>query len=134
VKLVVVDYSETRDSCDRGIPALSLRSGKFVQLRKETTEYLVMAPREVASFHADIVERFCRERGISGSRDAEGKRYTISEQAWVIVGGGKFELDRCGKTIRFYDNSMAYGRFDSKGLKGKIHALGELSDYSVDIG
>jgi hypothetical protein len=133
VNVILIDYSDPCFSREAKTPAPAGSSGKFVQLRNKTTEYLVFAPKEVASYHADIVERFCREKGLSGSRDGEGKRFDIHEPTWVIVGGGKFELDKGEKHIRFYDNSMAYGKFDPKGLKGKILSIGELSDYSADI-
>ncbi len=131
--VILIDYSESSHYREAGVPLSSNLSGKFVQIRHRTTEYLVLAPREVASFHADIVERFCREKGLHGSRNSEGNRYDIFEPAWVIVGGGKFDLDREKKHIRFYDNSMAYGKFNRKGFKGKIVSIGALSDYSADI-
>ena len=133
MNVILIDYFDPCYSRKVKIAASSKRAGKFVQIRNGTTEYLVLAPKEVASYHADIVERFCREKGLSGSRNGEGRRYDIFEAAWVIVGGGKFELDKGGKRIHFYDNSLAYGRFDSKGLKGKILSVVGLSDYSADI-
>ena len=132
MNVILIDYSESYYFREAKIPVPATRSGKFVQIRNKTTEYLVLAPKEFAPYHADIVERFCREEGLSGSYNGEGKRFDIHEPAWIIVGGGKFELDKGKKYIRFYDNSMAYGRFDSKGLKGKILSIGELSDYTAD--
>jgi hypothetical protein len=105
--------------------------GKFVQIRNESTEYLVLSPKEFAKYHASIVERFCIEKGIEGSYDAERKRYDIHDKEWVIVGGGKFENDAAKKTLRFYDDSMAYGKFDSVGLPEKIRSLPSCSGYAV---
>jgi len=79
------------------------------------------------------VERFCSEKGLSGFYDSNSKRFNIHDPAWVIVGGGKFEMDRLEKHIRIYDNSMAYGKFDEKGLKEKILSIDALSDYDVVI-
>lgn len=109
------------------------QSGKFVQIRNKTMEYLVLGPKETALYHADLVERFCAERGLRGSRTADGKRFDIHEPQWVVVGGGKFEMERAGKRIRFYDDSMAYGRFDPKRLKEKILKTRALPDYTVDV-
>ncbi len=132
MNVILVDYSGalgTREASP--LPVIS--SGKFVQIRHRATEYLVLAPKEVALYHAGIVERFCREKGLKGSHNGEGKRFDIHEKSWVIVGGGKFEADKGRKYIHFYDNSMAYGKFDSKGLKGRILSIGGLSDYTIDI-
>ena len=133
MNVILIDYSDACISREAKTPAPVGSSGKFVQLRDKTTEYLVLAPKECASYHADIAERFCREKGLRGYRDGEGKRFDIHELTWVIVGGGKFELDRRKKYIRLYGNSLAYGRFDSKGLKSKILSICELSDYTADI-
>jgi hypothetical protein len=133
VRIVLVDYSDSSFSGDARKTALSAISGKFVQVRNKNDEYLVLAPKECASYHADIAERFCREMGLKGYRDGDGKRFTIHDAAWVIAGGGRFELDRRKKYIRLYGNSLAYGRFDSKGLKERISLLPELSTYTADI-
>jgi len=133
MNVILIDYSELSYSREAKGAVPAKRSGKFVQIRNRATEYLVLAPKEFAPYHADIVERFCREKGLSGSFHGEGKRFDIHDPAWVIVGGGKFELDKAEKHIRFYDNSMAYGRFDSQGLKEKILSMDELSDYTLTI-
>ena len=133
MNVILIDYCDPCFSREAKTPAPAGSSGKFVQLRNKTTEYLVFAPKELASYHADIAERFCKEKELRGCRDGEGKRFDIHEPTWVIVGGGKFELDRRKKYIRLYGNSLVYGRFDSKGLKGKILSIGELSDYTADI-
>ncbi len=108
-------------------------NGKFVQVRHGSTEYLVFASRATASYHADIIERFCRERDIPGVYNPSRKSFVIHDPAWVVVGGGKFEIDPEARRILLYDNSMAYGKFDPNGLEGKIHAVKELADYVVKI-
>ena len=109
------------------------RTGKFVQMRRGDTEYIVFSPRGFDSFHANIVERFCVEEGIKGSYDSKRKRFVIHGSSWVIVGGGKFDVDRAKKSVRLYDNSMAYGRFEKKGLKEKIVQIEEFKGYEVSI-
>jgi hypothetical protein len=133
VKVILIDYSDPCLSREAKTSVPAGSSGKFVQIRNKTTEYLVFAPKECASYHADIAERFCREKGLRGSRNGEGKRFDIHEPTWVVVGGGKFELDKKKKHIRLYGNSLVYGRFDSRGLRDKILSICELSDYTADI-
>ena len=105
--------------------------GKFVQIRNESMEYLVLSPKDFTKYHADIVERFCLDKGIEGSYDPDRKRYDIFDQEWDIVGGGKFEIDATKQTIRFYDESMVYGRFDSRGLPEKLSSFPPFSGFSV---
>ncbi len=131
--LVFIDYTYLYYTIIAKTDAPPVISGKFVQIRNLSTEYLVFSPKEFTKYHANIVERFCLDKGIEGSHDSEGKRYVISDRAWIVAGGGKYEIDRNKKTIKLYDNSMAYGKFDIQGLREKILSLPELSVFTVVI-
>jgi hypothetical protein len=133
VKVVFVDYTEKHNSGPAKTEGSTLQSGKFIQIRKGDAEYLVLSPKQFTPYHADLVEKFCLEEGIEGSYNSAMKRFNIHDPAWVIAGGGRFEIDRAKKCIRLYDNSMAYGKFDPTGLKEKILMIKELSDYEVSI-
>lgn len=123
--------SFTRQAFCEEIPEKS--AGKFVQLRAASGEYLVFAPLHVSRYHADIIERFCNERGIPGIyRDTE-KRFEILDGDWYVIGGGKFMIDTKQRKIRLFDNSMAYGKFDRKGMKRKILSASWFSGYDVLI-
>ena len=130
---IVIDYARHYFASVAKMSVPDKLSGKFVQIRKGKTEYLIFAPTVVAPYHADIVERFCFEKGLGGSSGGEGKRFDIREPGWVVVGGGKFEMDRARKSIRLYGDSKAYGAFDAKRLKEKIPETEELSEYEVDL-
>jgi len=131
--VVLVDYSKQRHSASakRDLPEKS--NGKFVQIRNQRQEYLVISPGEVAVYHANIVERFCKERGLDGSYDNARRRFTIHDPAWLITGGGRCDIDTTKKRIRFYGESMAYGRFDSRGFKEKVLSLAEFANYRMTI-
>jgi hypothetical protein len=132
-KVVIIDYSGSLRPPAAGKTAPDRTAGKFVQIRNNDTEYLIFSPRELTPYHADLVQRFCEERKIPGRYVKERKRYDIHDPEWVVAGGGKFETDRGKKSILLYDNSMAYGRFDTKGLREKISRTRELADYTVKI-
>jgi hypothetical protein len=131
-RVVIVDYSVMyyADVARTAMPPV--RSGKFVRLRHGDTEYLVLSPKEFSPYHADILERFCRERSIDGAYQEGKKRFDIHDAEWVIKGGGKFEIDETKRYIRFYDNSMAYGRFEARGLREKV-SRSKLKGYQVTI-
>jgi hypothetical protein len=133
VKTIFLDYSGSHNSGrENGGPPEQER-GKFIQLRNGGVEYLVFSPTGVTPYHADIVGRFCRDRNIAGVYDTGKKRFDIHDRAWTIAGGGKYEMDRLHKCIRLYDNSMAYGRFDSRGLRARILKVEALKDYAILI-
>ncbi len=131
--MVFIDYAHLYYKAIVHTEAPPVISGKFVQIRNEATEYLVFSPKEFAKYHANIVERFCLDKGIEGSYDPEGKRYVIADRAWSVDGGGKYEIDTKKKTIRLYDNSMAYGKFNIQGMKKKILSLTAFSVFTVRI-
>lgn len=133
MSVIFIDYSEAFYSAGANSAKPEKRKGKFVQIRKGDAEYLVFSPTELTPYHANIVERFCFENGIGGSYGEEGRRYDIHDPQWVVVGGGKFEVDGNKRSIRLYDDSLAYGKFDSRGLKKKIHQVDALSDYEIRI-
>ncbi|HWR72847.1 MAG TPA: hypothetical protein VN604_06735 [Nitrospirota bacterium] len=108
-------------------------SGKFLQIMHENTIYLVLSPKELTKYHANIVERFCMDKGIEGSYDAKREKFSIRDQAWQVTGGGKFERDTNKKTIKLYDNSMAYGKFKNEGLKELLLTLPEFAGYNIII-
>ena len=133
MRTVSIDYSEAdyRDLAGTDVP--EQYAGKFVQIRKGVTEYLVFSSKVFARFHADIVERFCMDRGIPGIYNGQNKSFEVLDPSWVVRGGGRFERDRKRKLLHLYDNSMAYGKFEKKGLKEKVLSLAGFSDYTVRI-
>jgi hypothetical protein len=133
MRTILIDYAEAdyRDLAGADLP--ERYAGKFVQIRKGATEYLVFSSKAFTRFHADIVERFCTELGIPGVYNSQNKFYEILDPAWVVSGGGKFENDKKKKFLHLYDDSMAYGRFDKNGLRKKILSLAGFSSYTVRI-
>ncbi len=129
--MTLIDYIPFYYTSLAGTPVPPVTAGKFVQIRNGNTLYFVLSPKEFTKYHANIIERFCMDKGIEGSYDSRKEKFTIQDQAWVIVGGGKFERDANKKTIKLYDNSMAYGKFDATGLKEMLGALPEFSGYTV---
>jgi len=131
--MIFIDYTPFYYASIAGSAVPPVTTGKFVQIRNVDTPYLVLSPKELTKYHANIVERFCMDKGIEGSYDAKREKFTILDIAWVIVGGGKFERDGNNKAIKLYDNSMAYGKFDATGLKEALAALPEFAGYSILI-
>ncbi len=133
MKIVSINYAETYypDTARTDVP--DRYAGKFVQIRKGSTEYLVFSPKELTRFHADIIDRFCVDHKIPGVYNSQNKSFEIHDPAWVVAGGGKFEIDRKKKFLRLYDDSMAYGKFDRRGLKEKILSIAEFLNYTVHI-
>lgn len=130
---VLIDYTPFFYTSLAGTPVPTVVIGKFVQIRNGNTLYLVLSPKELTKYHANIVERFCMDKSIEGSYDVKREKFTIMDWSWQIVGGGKFERDTNKKAIKLYDDSMAYGKFDATGLKEILGALPEFSGCAISI-
>lgn len=131
--MILIDYTLFYYTSIAGIPAPALVAGKFVQIQHENTLYLVFSPKELTKYHANIVERFCMDKGVEGSYDAKREKFTIRDQAWQVLGGGKFEQDTNKKTIKLYNDSMAYGKFNAGGVKELLSTLSEFAGYTIII-
>lgn len=132
LKIIYIDYAQIYYK-ERKKRFANNYSGKFVQMRNNFTEYLVFSPKEFTRYHADIIERFCLDREIPGVHDKKNKRFDIIDIAWNVIGGGKFEINTKKKYLKLYGDSMAYGRYDRRGIKEKLLSIEELADYTVDI-
>jgi hypothetical protein len=132
--IVLIDYTPLYyRAITQSLIIPPLTTGKFVQIRNGNTLNVVLSPKEFTKYHANIIERFCMDKGLEGSYDSRREKFTIHDHAWQIVGGGKFERDINKKTIKLYDNSMAYGKFNTQGLKEMLGALPEFSGYTITI-
>ncbi|HUJ17159.1 MAG TPA: hypothetical protein VL197_04125, partial [Nitrospirota bacterium] len=69
--IIFIDYMQLyyQEVAKTAVPAVT--GGKFVQIRKGASLYLVFSPTEFTKYHANIVERFCMDKGIEGRYDAE---------------------------------------------------------------
>jgi len=131
--MIFIDYTPFYYTSLTGTPVPAVVTGKFVQIRNGDTLYLVLSPKDLTKYHANIIERFCMDKGIEGRYDSRKEKFTIHDHAWFIVGGGKFERDANSKAIKLYDNSMAYGKFDGSGLKEMLGTLPEFTGYTIFI-
>jgi Janus/Ocnus family (Ocnus) len=118
-----IDYSRHYYENIAGEPLPPRREGKFVQIwLGDTEEFIVVAPWGLASYHAHIVERFLTERGVTGNYSPKRDEYHHQDNAWTVIGGGRFELDDEARTLRLYSRSIAYGPYEQSGLADRLSA------------
>jgi|Deesub1362A_J573_1020465.scaffolds.fasta_scaffold09760_2 hypothetical protein len=133
---VLVDYSEVYYRVITKTAMPEKRSGKFVQIKNYETdrEYLVLSPKGLSTYHANIVERFCLlNNKIKGSYNEKRDYFEIHDPEWYVIGGGMWMLDETNKVLELSGTSRGYGKFDPNGLKEKILSLENMSDYTVLI-
>jgi hypothetical protein len=134
MKFKIIDYSDIYFKTISKTDVPSKRGGNFIQIMDEDTEYLVLSPAGLSSFHANIAERFCLLKGIEGAYTTKRMdKYEIYDPEWIIIGGGKWVIDEKEKRFHLFAESGTYGKFDSRGLRKKILATERLVGYEVKI-
>jgi hypothetical protein len=134
--LSLIDYSEHYFTNIKKIEMPTKRSGKFIQILNEAEEreYLVLSPRELGAYHANVVERFCLLQAINGSYHNDKKHYfEIHDPVWTIVGGGVWAINEITKTLTLSGSSQGYGFFEARGLKEKLSSSALVSGYTIKI-
>jgi len=130
----VIDYSDIYYGTITKEPKPHRRAGKFIQLLHEDTEYIVLSPSRLSPFHANILERFCRTKGISGRyRTRKMDNFEVTDPDLEVAGGGLWEMDDEEKTLTLSGSSAVYGTFDRNGLKERLKSTGSLRNYRILI-
>jgi hypothetical protein len=91
--------------------------GKFIQLTWNNNETWVFSTKSVHRYHNHILEWFCNSEGIPCHWSTQETLEVKSDQVQVL-GGGKYSASN--GEITLYDNSTAYGRFDSDRAEEKL--------------
>jgi len=110
------------------------RKGKFIQVTDGETEYVALAPYELATHHAVILERFCMQHEVKGVWIRKPSVFRILGGEWEVLGGGHFVIDDEERFLGLSGGSTSYGGFDRLGLKGKLATVPALHGYSLRIG
>ena len=105
------------------IEAQSPAEGKFLQLRWAQGDYVLLSAAAELRYHNQILARFLSERGIPHHWE-DDERLVFDHPELVVVGGGRFRLDSGEGTLRVWDASGVYGRFDEAALSAQLGAAG----------
>lgn len=128
-----IDYSDTYYRLIKKLPIPPHRKGKFVQLDNAETEYLIVSPKELSVYHANIIDRFCNTHEIKGHNNKQRNMYTISDPDWDILGGGEWEIDDALKQLYLFGTSLAYGQFSGFNVKKNLHSVSSLEGYEIHL-
>lgn len=108
-------------------------TGKFIVLGNGERRVAVFAPRELAVYHANIVERFLAELGVGGWYNAKGDVFDVDSDAWRIEGGGHWEWDREGGLVEIYGESRSYGSVELDLLAADLRESGAFDGADVIV-
>jgi hypothetical protein len=98
-----------------------LLEGKFLQLRWAGREYLLFTAADELRYHNQLLGRFLSEQGIP-YRWENSENLIVDHPELTVMGSGRFPLDLQTNTLRIWDASSVYGRFDASALFAQLAA------------
>ncbi len=128
-----VDYCPLYFTELREQPVPSHREGKFVVLRNAVARYAVFSPRQLSTYHANIVERFLWGQGIPGRYNAKRDVFTFDAPDWQVEGGAHWERDDDKGVLRLHGGSHAYGGLDLAPLAAELRETPDLRDVKIVV-
>lgn len=104
---------------------------KYVLVRDRAGVHLVVGLRRDYPYHASLVDRYCRLKGMPCFWAQKPDVLTIVDAAHRVEGGGWLEICPARREAVFYGSSKAYGVCPGGLLKEVLDITGFLGDYSV---
>jgi hypothetical protein len=101
--------------------------GKFLQIRLGSRDYLIFAAAGEHRYHNQILARFLSQQGIPHHWEG-AERLVVSHSQLAVAGGGRFRLDPVQESLRVWDSSSVYGRFDAARLAAQLAGGGSPWD------
>lgn len=133
MRLRCVDYCPLYFTELREQPLPSHREGKVVVLRGPAVRYAVFSPRQLSTYHANIVERFLWGEGISGWYNAKRDAFLFDAPDWRVEGGAHWERDDAQGVLHLYGTSLAYGGLDLAPLAAELRETPDLRDVKIVV-
>ena len=131
----VVKYFDTEKKADEtnGKPAVneSMIFCKFMLIINDGTAYFVVGDLSEYPYHANLVDRFCNDRGIPAVWKRKPDVVEILNKETQLKGGGLIDIDEIKKVVKIYGYSTAYGPMNIEYLKGFVVNHPFFSEYSV---
>jgi len=116
------------------IPNANISKGKFVQIRHSALgEFLLLAPSELCTFHAQIVDLFSHTIAPNwcfklNQKSDDG---TLHEENARIIGGGYYEILPEQKRLNLGGVSLAFGDYEAYGIEQKLKKLDRFKEYRI---
>ncbi len=109
------------------------RKCKFILIEYSGSHILVFGDLGSYRYHANLLRRYCEQRGIETSWEHEPDLLESRDPALRVLGGGMLELDTAGKSATFSGASKAYGSCPWRLLETVIVSDPILSAMTVRI-
>ncbi|MGD8922510.1 MAG: hypothetical protein PVH24_04615 [Candidatus Zixiibacteriota bacterium] len=114
-------------------PDISEISCKFILIRRDEILNFIIGPVASFSYHANLVNHFCREYNIPASWVRRPDTVEIHDFSVRIRGGGWATISPKTRALLLYGSSKVYGRFHPDELELFIKTNPFFSQFSVTL-
>ncbi len=105
---------------------------KFILVSQEQEVTLVFGRIAEYKYHANLLERFCWMHRIPSGWEHKPDIYALYEKGVNVRGGGYFIVDYCGRVLRIFGRSTAYGAYDEDRLRKVLAGSPHFSTWEID--
>ncbi len=109
------------------------REGKFVVIAGPCGRWAVFSPRELAFYHANVVERFLREQNVPGEYNMKGDLFFVESPDWNVEGGALWRLDQQDGRLEVFGHSAGYGPLDLRGIAQDLREVGAFGGVEIVV-
>lgn len=127
----VIKYYENSESESPEEKAPSIIFCKFMIIINADTAYFTIGDIGKFPYHANIVDRFCKDRDIPAAWKRKPDVVEIYSEETELKGGGMVDIDENKKILKIYGYSTAYGPTNVEYLKGFVINHPFFEEYSV---
>jgi len=131
VQQTIVNLAEETGSMSQSARIASKLVCKFVYIAGPSGDMLVYGPVSIYPYHAELVSRFCDQRGIPSAWVKKPDLCEILAPGFAVKGGGWLEISRLQSVLSIYGTSTAYGKYERPLITGAIGSDSVLADFST---
>lgn len=116
------------------IPESDISKGKFVQIVHQSQgTFMLLAPKELCTFHAEIVNLFCEtiEPNWAFELNSKSDNGILYEPEAKIIGGGFYEILEDQKRLNLGGASLAFGDYEAYGFDQQLAELERFQGYKI---
>lgn len=112
----------------------NIHKGKFVQIRHQKMgDYMLMAPKELCTFHAQIIDLFCStiQPNWSFELNSKSDHGVLYENEAEILGGGFYEILEDQQRLNLSGASLAFGDYEAYGFEHQLKELERFQNFRI---
>jgi hypothetical protein len=129
----IIDFTPALASADAAQATNGNRSCKFVLVELDETLCLVFGNLSAYAYHANLVDRFCKDRQIAATWVKEPDLLLVLDPRMTVRGGGYLTFSPVDRKATFSGSSKSYGSFRLRDLEPVLSGDSPFATYDIRV-